>query len=214
LHDRIGPPLGHLADTEDATNEDGEVCQAKASNEELEALVVQELDGGGLETCAVSAGPDEIVRNQDAEDDEGKDLPDDTGHHEIVAGLLHSGSALGGGGNTSSGSLEDEGEQIAEDKDPRVIFSSDAGEVIANLQDDVLEREVDSGGEEGRCDDYAADLNVEAGTVPWVGVEHNATNVAWECVSQLAVRKNRQSYREPLLGNRRTKRSDTSMSCT
>lgn len=57
---------------------------------------------------------------------------------------------LGGGRNTSSGSLEDEGEQIAEDEDPRVVSSSDAGEVIANLQDDVLEREVDSGGEEGR----------------------------------------------------------------
>lgn len=88
LHDRITPPLGHLADTEDATREDGDIGKGKAGNEELEALVVEEFDSGRLEACAVCAGSDDIVRNQDAEDDEGKDLPDDTGHHEVVAGLL------------------------------------------------------------------------------------------------------------------------------
>ena len=56
----------------------------------------------------------------------------------------------GGGGNASSGSLEDEGEQVAEDEDPRIVFSADAREVVTDLQDDVLERKVDSGGLEGR----------------------------------------------------------------
>jgi len=110
-------------------------------------------------------------------------LPDNTGHHEVVAGLLHGGSVAGGGGNASSGSLEDEGEQVAEDEDPRIVFGADAREVVADLQDDVLERKVDSGGLEGRCDDQAADLNVETSTGPRVAVEHDATNIAWTWVS-------------------------------
>ncbi len=49
LHDRIAPPFGHLADTEDATGEDGDVGQGQTGDEEPKALAVEELDGSGLE---------------------------------------------------------------------------------------------------------------------------------------------------------------------
>lgn len=84
----IAPALGHLTDTKYATNEDGGVGETQASNEDLEALIIDELDGGGFEACAVCAGSDDIVCDQRAENEECEDLPDDTGHHEVVTCFL------------------------------------------------------------------------------------------------------------------------------
>ena len=44
LHDRVAPPIGHLADTEDTTRENGYVCEGEAANEQPEARRVHELD--------------------------------------------------------------------------------------------------------------------------------------------------------------------------
>lgn len=49
LHDGVTPSLGHLPDTKDATDEDGEERNHNAGNEKLEAGVVGEFDGGGFE---------------------------------------------------------------------------------------------------------------------------------------------------------------------
>lgn len=58
--------------------------------------------------------------------------------------------------------MEDEGEEIAHDEDPGVVFGLEAGEARADFEDAVLEGEVDAGGEEGGGDDQAADLDLKA----------------------------------------------------
>ena len=45
LHDRVAPPLGHFTYTENATSEDGQVCEDEAAGEQLEACRVHELNG-------------------------------------------------------------------------------------------------------------------------------------------------------------------------
>ena len=42
----------------------------------------------------------------------------------------------------------------------------------------MFEGEVDAGGEEGRGDDEAADLDIEASLVPGITVEQNSANVS------------------------------------
>lgn len=89
LHDGIAPATRHLADTEDATGEDGDVGEAEARDEDLEFGVAEDFGGGGGEFRAAGAGAEGVVGDEDAEGEEGEDLPDDTGHHEVVAGVLH-----------------------------------------------------------------------------------------------------------------------------
>ena len=105
LHDRIAPAVGHLADTEDATGEDGQVCEEEAAGEELEAGRTHEFDGRGLELRSVAVHAEGVVRDHGAEDEEGEDLPYDTGHHEVVTDILQRGARVGGGCDASTGSL-------------------------------------------------------------------------------------------------------------
>ena len=66
--------------------------------------------------------------------------------------------------------MEDKGEEITHDEDPSVPFCSYPGVVAADSQDEVLECEIDAGGEERGSDDETADLDIEAYVVPGVVV--------------------------------------------
>lgn len=88
LHDRVAPSVGHLADTEDTTSEDGQVCEDEAAGEQLERGRVHELDGRGFKLRSVGVHPEGVVADYTSEDEESKHLPCDTGHHEIVAHVL------------------------------------------------------------------------------------------------------------------------------
>ena len=105
-------------------------------------------------------------------------MPYDTRHHEIVTRVLEAGSRIGGRGGTSTGTLQDEGKQIARDEDPGIEAGFDAREFRADFQDAVLEREINPRGEEGRRDDDAADLDFEPVARPRVAVQHDAPHVA------------------------------------
>ncbi len=177
LHDRVPPPVGHLSDTEDAPCEDGQVGEAEAADEQFEAQRVHELDGRGFELRAVGVHAGSVVRDHAAEDEEGEDLPDDTGHHEIVAHVLHRGAVIGCRCDASAGSLQDEGEEIGEAEDPGVELGSDAGEVGAEFEGNVFEGQVNARGDEGGGDDEAADLNFESIRRPRVAVEHYPSDV-------------------------------------
>ena len=133
---------------------------------------------------AVLVGAEAVVEDQRAEQDQGRDLPCDTGHHEIVAEFL-GGVRVSGGGDATAGALEDEGEEIAEDEDPGVVFGSDERVITTNGEDEVFESEVDPCGEESRGDDEAADLDVEAIAVVGVAVQHYPPDVA-DCFAQAA----------------------------
>ena len=182
LHDRVAPPSGHLADTEDTTSEDGNVCEREAANEQLEARRIHELDSRGFELCTVRIHPQAVVGDHSAEDEEGDHLENDTGHHEIVADFLHVRARIGRRCDASAGSLYDEGEKIGEAEDPGVEFGSNAGEVGAEFEGDVFEGEVDAGGDEGGGNDETADLDFESIGGPRVAVKHDSSHIAWcEC---------------------------------
>ena len=172
LHDGVSPALGHLADTEDATDEDGQVGQDEAAGEELEACRVQELDGRVFERQSVGVDSVDVVGDHASEDEERKDLPHDTGHHEVVTGGLQGRTTVGRRCDSSTRSLQDEREEIGSAEDPGVEPGLDAGEVCAKLKGDVFEGKVDAGGDKGGGDDETGDLNVESVGRPGVVVEH------------------------------------------
>ena len=144
VHDRIAPSVCHLRDTEDATHENGQVSDEEATDEDLEFGILQQFHCGWCQVCAAGADAANIVGHQTAEDEEGDDLPDDTGHHEVIAGLLQGRTAVGCGGDATSGTLEDEGQEITENEDPGVVPGWDAREFRTDFQYAVLESEVDA----------------------------------------------------------------------
>lgn len=102
-----------------------------------------------------------VVGDQSAEDDERGYLPNNTGHHEIVADLLHVAAAVGSGCDATTRSLKDQGEEIAQNEDPGVQAGLEARERGACFENDVLKGDVDASGDEGRGDDETADLDVK-----------------------------------------------------
>lgn len=128
-----------------------------------------------------SAGvhPGSVVPNHTSKYEEGKHLPHDTGHHQIVANLLQRRAIVGCSCNSPTGSLDDKREEVGEAEDPGVELRSDAGEVGAELESDVFEGEVYTGGDKGRGDDETADLDFEPIARPGVAVEHYSSNITW-----------------------------------
>ena len=103
-----------------------------------------------------------VVDNQGEENQERDYLPYDTGDHEIIPRFLSAGAVVCGRCDASANTLEDEGEDIADDEDPGVVFGAEAGEGGTELEDDVLEHQVDACCDESGGDDQAGDLDIEA----------------------------------------------------
>lgn len=123
--------------------------------------------------------PGGVVPNHTSEYEEREYLPHDTGHHHIVANILQRRAVIGCSCNPPAGSLYDEREEVGEAEDPGVELRSDAGEIGAELESDVFEGEVYTGGDEGRGDDETTDLDFESVARPGVAVEHYSSDIAW-----------------------------------
>lgn len=128
----------------------------------------------------------DIGAHEDAEDQEGDDLPDDAGHHEVVADLLLVVVVRCRGGDASARALEDEGEEVAADEDPGVIFGAEEAERGTQVADEVFESQVHARGHEGGRDDQAADLDFEACVGPWVVVQDHPADVPCSKVSDMS----------------------------
>lgn len=119
LHDRIAPAASHLGNTIDTSSKDGNPGYDQGHDKELEFGTWQERDGRLAEAIAVCIGGSCIEASEGSEDKKSEDLEDDTGHHEVVAHFLHF-VVIGSGGDSSTGTLKDQGEEITEDEDPSV----------------------------------------------------------------------------------------------
>ena len=97
-------------------------------------------------------------------------MPDDTRNHHVSAHFLGVAAWVGGSGSATASALDDEGEDIAEDEDPGVEAGFQPGKGGAQLDDDVLEGEVDGGGNEGGSDDETADLDLKTVARPRIVV--------------------------------------------
>ena len=89
LHDRVGPTTRHLSDTEHASDEDDEERNHEGGSKELEVARREEIDRCLGEGAAALEGVEAVVCHEGCEGDESDNLPDDTGHHEVVADGLH-----------------------------------------------------------------------------------------------------------------------------
>ena len=176
LHNRVLPSLGHLGNTVDTSGEDGQESDEQRHGKKPESKILDDdiRRRAHLSSSSVEAG--KVVSDQDCEYKQRKHLPHDTCHHQIIPQFLVS-RCFRSRGDASTGALEDQRQEIAADEDPGVPFGGDAREVGPEGEDHVLEGEVDAGGEEGRGDDEAADLDVEAVTVPRIIVQHYTANI-------------------------------------
>lgn len=100
----------------------------------------------------------------------GCNLNSNTRDHNVGARIRS--TAIRRCSNSSSNSLNDNAESITGNEDPSIQFRLKTRVLWAQSHDNVLQGEVDAGGEEGRCDDEAHDLDLEADPVPRVVVHH------------------------------------------
>lgn len=188
LHDWVPPPTGHLGDSVDTPNEDDAICRENRGDEHLEFHARDEINDRLTPTASSSKRPMDIFAAQNAKHEQGKHLEDNPRHHEVVArGCTRVG--VSGRGQSSARALEDQGKQIAEDEDPGVVLGRESRIFLPDSQDDMLQGEIDCCRKEslgrvshGRCgcskevrvadrrDNQAADLDVEARHVEWIGV--------------------------------------------
>lgn len=109
----------------------------------------------------------------------------ETSQHHVDSELVHRSRSCAGGDATSR-SLEDEGEEIAAAEDNSVCARAEAGEVLAIDNDDSPKAEVDGGGKEGGSNSQADEINEEVvtGRVKGILVQHDATNVAYDFATE------------------------------
>ncbi len=89
-----------------------------------------------------------IFTGQSDKHEQGDHLEYNARHHGVVA-VGRAGVRIGGGGESSPGALEDQGKEIAQDKDPSVVLGWNAGILLPDGQNDMLQGEVYGSGEEG-----------------------------------------------------------------
>jgi hypothetical protein len=177
-HQLAPPSERQLGDTVDAADEDGKVGDNDRAHKQSEASLVEQRHGLGGELVAATARAEHVLDEKVAEESEDNDLEDDSGNHQVCADVLQAGTGVCGRREATAGALEDEREEIAGDEDACVPDGLEARPRLAEADDDVLEREVDTGGDKGGRDDEAADLDGEGVLIEDVVVHHDAAAIA------------------------------------
>lgn len=178
LHELVSPATSELRNAVHAAGEDGDVSESDGAHEGAELGTAEELHGGDGELVAMAVGADSILDEEVTEETQADNLPDDTCDHEVRADVLEGGTVVGGSGDATACTLEDEGQDVTADEEPGVPVWSEAGPAFAEVDDDVLEGEVDACSDEGGRDDQTADLDLEAELVPGVVPEENAAYIS------------------------------------
>ena len=167
LHDRVCPPFSHFRDTIHTSREDSQICQEDRRREGFELHGIDEVNRVLAPAVPLAPYTAHIIRNNGSKHQQCHDLPDDTGHHQVVAHLFHV-FRVGGSGDATSRTLEDEREEITEAEDPCIPFWLYAAVFTADGDDEIFQSEIDGACKEGGGDDETADLDVEAVAVPWI----------------------------------------------
>jgi len=177
LHNLVAPSTAHLGDTVDAAGEDCHVGDKEGAHEEAEAGILGQLARGRREGVAALVHADHVFDEEAAEDDQHNDLENYTGEHEVGAGLEHAGARVGGRGGSATGALQDEREDVAADEDACIPHGLEAGVLLAEGEHEVLESQIDAGGDKCGRENEADDLHVEAGRGEGVVVHDDAASV-------------------------------------
>ena len=140
-----------------------EGCE-KRFGSDVRELRVEE--GVTVELLGLVDFPEKVVP-EELEDGDSEDLEGQTANHDVAADV--------GAGrvvrDASAGGLDEDGDHVADDEDERVLHRLQAGEVIAEDEDELGEDVVDAGHQEARGDRNAHQLHdVSAAAVVVEGV--------------------------------------------
>lgn len=176
LHQGIAPTADHLRNTVDRANENGDKGNTRGANVESKArggASHRVIEVGLCLTRSVAA--EEEVGSDETANSHGSDLDADTSNHDRVSGLDQ--LDLLASGDTTSSSLNENTGCIGGDEDPGVEAGLQSGILRAKVDDQMLNREVDSSGEEGGRQNKTDDLNLEACLAPGVIVHDQSSDV-------------------------------------
>lgn len=142
----------------------------------------------GLRESHVLPHSNIVIRAEDSKGDEHDNLQRNTGNNCTVSRLGQFGVGVAASScDASTDGLDDEAAQVGGEEDDGVPAGLDARDGGVEVDGDMLEGEIDGDTDESGCEDDGADLQLESAAIPGVGVELDATNVAYlECVSKLS----------------------------
>lgn len=169
-HDLVAPATRHLWNTVDASSKDSYICDKDTGEEESEFQVVTESRGGLREPATAKVDPDKVFDKEASEDCEDNYLEDDTRKHQVASNIDGVRTVGSAGSSASTSALEDERKQVAADEDPSVPVWWYAREFLAEGVDEMFQREVNPGGNEGWRNNQAADLHIKPGGAEWISV--------------------------------------------
>lgn len=164
LHNVISPSTGHLGNTVDASNENHGKCREYRAHEQLESHARDEVDDRLAPFASSGKRPIEVFAAQDGENQQSEYLKDDTGHHQVVAGGCTRVS-VSGCGYSSARTLEDQGKQVAKDKNPGVVLGGQTRVLASDCQDNMFQSKIDCCREEslGRVSDDDDEVHKKLG---------------------------------------------------
>lgn len=175
----------------DASDQDDNVSSGNGVAEFLKVAVVPELPSIrvlGLRKSHILPHSNIVVNAEDSKNDEHDDLQRNTGNNGTVSRLGQLGVGVAASScDTSTDGLDDETTQVGGKEDDGIPARLDARDRGVEIDGDMLEGEIDGDADESGCEDDGADLQFKTTVIPGVGVELDATNVAYlECVSKLS----------------------------
>ena len=131
------------------------------------------------------------VRGERHEDDDRNDLPRQTSNHDIDTGLLARRAGVRGGSDPTTGTLENQREEVEDDERDGVCARLEARKALTIDDDDARQAEVDGGREEGRADGQADEVEQEVTQLERVAVQLDTTSVTQDLEEKAEERAHR-----------------------
>lgn len=103
-------------------------------------------------------------------------LEADAGNHDVITNIDERDGF--GSGNTTTSGLQEDAEGVAADEDPSVEMRLELRIFRSVVEDQMLEGEVDAGGQEGWTQNQAHNLYLESCLRPWIVMHDDSAAVA------------------------------------
>jgi hypothetical protein len=171
-HERVTPSTSHLRQTVNATDEHSEVRKCDHSAKDLDlpqrdralllVRVVCALLLNGSARSSTLLVTNDVDQDQETANGHGDNLEGNTSDDHLVSsidkGLVLSSTCCG---QSTTDSLQHHGSEIASDEDPGIKAGLDQGVLWSAVQDEVLQGEVDGGGDKARSENKGTNLQFE-----------------------------------------------------
>lgn len=141
-HDRVGPTVGQLGDTVDASNVDAERGKEDAAAKDAKVTAAQESHDLGLDGGTCTSHPHHNEEQEGVEKGQSDDLEDDTRQHNVSTQIGHV-VVVTARGDATTGGLEHQGDEVADDKEPWIDARGNGRVFGTHGANHVLEGQVD-----------------------------------------------------------------------